>query len=196
MAVRRSARQVAASRRNLAKARRKRNYKRAAIIGTGAAIGAAGGYAAYRKQDRKKNVYLYHNTNRQAAKGIRRQGFKGADSRYSDVGTVGRVYFAKDRNTSKAYGNKTVRIKMPRQKFEKVARLDSLHGPKYSGPKPPKRGPGTVRGSNNFYTIDASHLKGIKVRRVARVPELDFNTNGIRRMKYNAGVTARNLRRR
>jgi hypothetical protein len=122
--ARRTARQRAASKRNLIKARRARKpMSRKKKILVGAAIlgtGATGVYAV----DRTRNVRLYHNTSYKAANKIIKQGFIGGEPRGSGPAT----YFSVGRNETKAFGNATVKAKVRQKQFRKIAHRDYEEG--------------------------------------------------------------------
>lgn len=132
--ARRTARQRAASRRNLVKARRsrKRRVIRGAAVVTGVAMGAATGVYAV---DRTRNVRLYHATSRDAAHSIAKTGFRASshDIGSGRVQTSNEVYFSKrkpNRHQRINYGDTTVRVKMRRKALKGSLHRDLNHGRK------------------------------------------------------------------
>lgn len=120
--ARRTARQRAASKRNLIKARRARMSRKKKVL-VGAAIlgtGATGVYAV----DRTRNVRLYHNTGVKAANSIVKNGFRAGEPRAGQSAT----YFAKGRNTTRHFGEATVKAKVRRKQFRKIAHVDHDEG--------------------------------------------------------------------
>lgn len=138
MAKRRSSKQVAASRRNLVKARASR--KRKIVIGVAVMGAATGAYAV----DRKLNTMnIYHGTTHARARRIHTEGFQPKHRRraYGNIvdGTLheaGRVFVATDnkRKTRKgkvinnrnmgAYGPAIVTARVRKSKFRKYATQD------------------------------------------------------------------------
>jgi hypothetical protein len=157
-----TARQRAASKRNLVKARSARSRRKRRIVAGGVlAVGAVAG-GAYVAHDRKHNVRLYHNTDRASVRGIKRSGFRGANSDYASMGTQGRVYFSVGKNHAKAYGSHTVRVKMSKVKYRSVGLADPLAQ--------------SMGGYDKYGTVHTRDLKGHRVRRVARMPRGVGNT--------------------
>jgi hypothetical protein len=163
-----TAKQRAASKRNLIKARARRSRGRKVAIAGGVAAAVVGvGTAAYVKHDRKHNINLYHNTKSRAqVRSIKKHGFKGASSDYDHVGTTGRVYFSTKKGSNAAYGKHTVKVKMSRVKYAKVSMGDTGYSHTYRGPKPTK-----VMFPHHV-SVHASDLRGHRVRTVPRAPRL------------------------
>ncbi|HPE53010.1 MAG TPA: hypothetical protein PK852_02725 [Mesotoga prima] len=124
--------------------RHKKKYKTAAVIG-GATAAAAYGTHRY------NNVYLYHNTDKRNVASIKKNGLRGVvpgsySHKYFDE-PIGHVFVAKDRNTTKMFGNRVVLVKMKRKEFKKHAQRDP-----------------NITHRKNAYSIHEKHLVGKKVR--------------------------------
>ena len=172
MARRRTARQRAASRRNIRKAqlvsarlrkgtgkvKRKskglsRRQKITAVAALTVATGATGVYAV----DRARNMKVYHNTSHHRARTIVKNGYApGKEGRRPNLhisdGTgkagsheAGRVFFAAGRNNARFFGPAATSMKVRKKAFYKVANLDN-HPAALAG------------GYKNFYFVEARNV--------------------------------------
>lgn len=174
--------QRAASRRNLAKARKargRRRIKRAAVV-TGVAMGAAtGAYAVDRKLNTMK---VYHNTSHHRARQIAKKGYApGKEGRRPNLaahhGTgkagsheEGRVFFAAGKNNAKFFGPAATSKRVRKKAFYRVAHLDNHPA-------------AIAHGFDNFYYIHHSALASAGLARgnYGRVARARANVNIRRR---------------
>lgn len=174
--ARRTARQIAASRRNIIKAQKARKRgagrrpinKKKVAIAAGVATAAVAGVAAYKVDQRKNTMMVYHATTHSRAKRIHKQGFeprhrKRAYANHNGNGKMheaGRVFLSTKEKSIRSYGPAITSSRIRKSKFKKYAKQDvhpkSLEGEKF----------GFKSRNGNHYHMQVSDMKkaGVKLR--------------------------------
>jgi hypothetical protein len=114
MAKRRSSKQVAASRRNLVKARASRKRR----VATAVVLGGAVAYAGYKAS----HVNVYHSTSGKNAHNIVKGGFNSHLNNTKYLPQA--AYFSTKKRKTKVYGPATVKGTMSRRAFHKHSSVD------------------------------------------------------------------------
>ena len=129
---RRTARQRAASRRNLQKARRyAHRHRRKIAVGVGAGVVLGTAIGAY-SLDRKRNtMVVYHGTTHARARKIAKEGYKTRHRKRAYGNAIdatlhesGKAFFSTREKSIRQYGPAIVTARVRKKKFYKYARQD------------------------------------------------------------------------